>query len=58
LLAVMGWAVFGPLVEREIVRYGAKTHMCRIAGLEAVGFEAAGLGASELDECRINLLTA
>jgi hypothetical protein len=45
-------------VEREIVRYGAKTHMCRIAGLEAVEFEAAGLGASELDECRINLLTA
>jgi len=37
--------------------------MCRIAGLEAVGFGAAGFGAagfgaSELDECRMNLLTA
>ena len=37
--------------------------MCRIAGFEAVGRRAVGVraaefGASGLDECRINLLTA
>jgi hypothetical protein len=64
----MGWLSFGPFVETEMVRQGAKTQICRVAAFGAVrrvivgrgadGSKAAEFGASEFDECRMNLLTA
>ena len=68
MLAGMGWLDFGPFVETEMVRQGAKTQICRAAAFRAVRRVIVGHGAdrskaavfraSEFDERRMNLLTA